>query len=175
MRDILAEGRFLRLVSVDGWEWAERRRVSGVVAVVAVTPDGRLLLTEQHRRPLGGLVIDLPAGLAGDEPGAEDEALENAARRELEEEAGWTADHLAVLATCPTSPGLTNETVTILHASGLRRIGAGGGVAGEGITVHAPLISEVRTWLATRAAAGVLIDPKVYAGLWLVAAQAPSL
>ncbi len=166
MRDILGEGRFLRLVSVDGWEWAERRRVSGVVAVVAVTPDGRLLLTEQQRRPVGCAVIDLPAGLAGDEPGAENEALITAARRELEEEAGWTADEFTLLATCPTSPGLTSETVTVVRASGLRRVGAGGGVAGEGITVHAPLLTEAPAWLAARAARGALIDPKVYAGLW---------
>ena len=167
MRDILGEGRFLRLVSVDGWEWTERRRVSGVVAVVAITPDGRLLLTEQRRRALACAVIDLPAGLAGDEPGAEDEALTAAARRELEEEAGWTADDLSVLATCPTSPGLTSETVTILRAKGLRRIGAGGGIADEGITVHMPLLGELRAWLAERVRAGLLIDPKVYAGLWL--------
>lgn len=131
MRDILGEGRFLRLVSVDTWEWVERRRVSGVVAVVAVTPDERLLLTGQRRRAVDRQVIDLPAGLAGDDPGAEDEGLPAAARRELEEETGWTADRLVVVATCPTSPGLTSEIVTILRASGLRRIGAGGGVGDE--------------------------------------------
>lgn len=166
MRDILGEGRFLRLVSVDGWEWVERRRVSGVVAVVAVTPEGRLLLTEQHRRAVGRSVIDLPAGLAGDEPGSEDEALAVAARRELEEEAGWTAERMEVLATCPTSPGLASEIVTILRAHDLRRLGDGGGVAGEGITVQAPLLAEAPAWLASRAASGALIDPKVYAGLW---------
>ena len=111
-------------------------------------------------------MIDLPAGLAGDEPGAENEALAVAARRELEEEAGWSAERMEVVATCPSSPGLTSEIVTILRAQGMRRIGDGGGVAGEGITVHAPLVAEAPGWLAARAASGALIDPKVYAGLW---------
>src|SRR5690606_33221547 len=85
-REIMAEGRFLRMVREDGWEWVQRTRISGVVVVAAVTPEGKVLLVEQHRPPVGGRVLEMPAGLAGDIAGQEDEALETAARRELEEE-----------------------------------------------------------------------------------------
>ena len=48
--------------------------------LVAVTIDGKLLLTEQYRIPVGRSVIELPAGLVGDEAGQEQEALATAAQ-----------------------------------------------------------------------------------------------
>lgn len=167
-RDILGTGRFLRLVVVDGWEWVERVRASAVVAVVAITDDRRLVLTAQRRRAVGDrVVIDLPAGLVGDEPGAEDEAIAGAGLRELAEETGWEAAAVETLATCPTSPGLTSEVVTLVRATGLRRTGAGGGIAGEDITVHTPLLDDLPAWLAAQVATGAVVDLKVYAGLAL--------
>ncbi len=62
---ILGEGKFVRLVAADGWEWAERTKVSGVIAVAAAS-HGKIILTEQYRRPLKANVIEVPAGLAGD-------------------------------------------------------------------------------------------------------------
>ena len=53
------------------------------VGIVAVTSDGRLLLVEQFRIPVGKNVIELPAGLVGDLPGQEEESLKLAAQREL--------------------------------------------------------------------------------------------
>jgi ADP-ribose pyrophosphatase len=58
--------------------------------------------------------------------------------------------------------------MTLFRASGLRRIGEGGGVANERINVHEIPIVEVVSWLETKARTGVLIDPKVYAGLFFV-------
>ncbi len=165
-REVLAEGRFLRLVVEGGWEFAERRQASGVVAVVAVTPDGRLILTDQFRRPVGRRVIDLPSGLAGDEPGADGEPLERAARRELVEETGYDAADFTPLATCPTSAGLTNEIVSLFRAIEPRRVGGGGGVGGEDIAVHCVALGEALRWLHEQAEAGALIDPKVFVGLY---------
>ena len=154
-RDVLAEGRFLRLIKEDGWEWAERTNASGVVVVVALTPEGRVLLVEQHRPPVRGRVIELPAGLAGDLSGAEDEALEVAARRELEEETGWTAARIVRLTAGPVSAGMTSESLTFLRAEGLRRCGAGGGDETEDIVVHEIPLDDADAWLAARAAEGV--------------------
>jgi len=50
----------------------------------------------------------------------------------------------------------------------LRRIGNGGGVANENIEVHEIPLTEIVDWLATKAKTGVLIDPKVYAGLFFI-------
>jgi ADP-ribose pyrophosphatase len=166
--EILAEGRYLRLVRRRGWEYAERTNAAAIVVLVAVTAEGRLLLTEQHREPVGGPVIELPAGLVGDRPGEADEALATAARRELLEETGYEAGAVRLLAAGPPSAGLSSEIVTFLLATDLRRAGAGGGDDQEAITVHEVPLAAVPGWLAAHARAGRLVDPKVYAGLYLL-------
>jgi 8-oxo-dGTP pyrophosphatase MutT (NUDIX family) len=88
-RRILAEGKFLRLVVENGWEWVERRNTQGAVVIAAITEHNEIVLIEQYRIPLAARVIELPAGLAGDEPGSRHEALIEAARRELLEETGY--------------------------------------------------------------------------------------
>ncbi len=165
---MLGEGRFLRLVRRRGWEYAERTNARAVVVIVAVTPDGRLLLTEQYREPVAAPVIELPAGLVGDRPDQPDEALGAAARRELVEETGYDADAVEALTAGPPSAGLSSEVVTVVRATGLRRVGAGGGEAGETIRVHAVALADVPAWLAEQARAGRLVDPKVWAALALV-------
>ena len=110
----LGAGERLRLVSEGGWEFVERVGSSGVVSIVAVTDAGELVLTEQVRRSVGGPVIDLPAGLVGDEKGTRDESFLAAARRELLEETGFAARRFVLLGESPTSPGLTSETVVFV-------------------------------------------------------------
>jgi ADP-ribose pyrophosphatase len=164
-REVIADGRHLRLVREAGWEFAERRVVSGVVAIVAVTADRRLVLTDQRRIPVGKRVIDLPAGLVGDDPGAAGESAVVAGKRELLEETGFSAGTARLLGTHPTSPGMSSETVTFVHAGSLSRTGPGGGVEGEDIVVHTPLIAGLAAWLREREAQGDLVDVKVLAGI----------
>jgi ADP-ribose pyrophosphatase len=92
----------------------------------------------------------------------------DAAKRELLEETGYAAERVETLTTGPASNGLTSEVVTLLLASSLRRVNAGGGVAHEKITVHEVPLSEVHQWLDGKAKEGLLIEPKVYAGLYFV-------
>ena len=165
MRELHA-GRHLRLVARNGWEFVERPGIHGIVIVVAVTPDGRLLLVEQWREPVGADVLELPAGLAGDSAGPVAEPLEEAARRELVEETGWDATEMERLTSGPPSAGVTSEIVTFFRAKGLARVGEGGGVDGEAITVHEVPLATAEAFLGGREAAGVLVDPKVWAGLW---------
>jgi ADP-ribose pyrophosphatase len=164
--EVLGEGRFLRLVRRRGWELTERRGVRGIVVIVAVTPAGELLLVEQHREAVAGTVIELPAGLAGDERDHAGESLAAAAARELSEETGWEAASWQRLTAGPPTAGLSTEVVTLMRAHGLVRRGAGGGSGDERITVHAVPLPEVPAWLREREAAGTLVDPKVWAGLW---------
>jgi ADP-ribose pyrophosphatase len=165
----LGAGRFLRLVASDRWEYVERINASGVAAVAAVTEDGRLVIVEQHRLPVGGPVIELPAGLCGDDAGASQEPLAEAACRELLEETGYEVpggpDSLEHLFTVPSSAGLTSAVVTIFGARGVRKVAEGGGVDGEDIVVHALPVGDVAAWLVARSRAGVLVDPKVFIGL----------
>ncbi len=167
MTDILYTGRHLELVKEGKWEFVRRHKASAVVVIIAVTPADELLLVEQHRVPVGASVIELPAGLVGDEDADEDLLI--AANRELDEETGWTARELQIVNRGPSSAGLTSEVVTMVHARDLTHTSAGGGVPGEGITVRAIPRAQVVPWLAERAAAGFLIDHKVFAGLWWLA------
>ena len=164
----LYTGKFLALVKEGRWEYVDRIGTTRAAIIVAVTDERKLLLVEQYRIPVHARTIELPAGIVGDEPGGSSESLGDAAKRELLEETGYAADHVEALTTGPASSGLTSEVVTLLLASGLRRVNAGGGVAHENITVHEVPLSEVHHWLAARASEGLLVEPKVYAGLYFL-------
>ena len=168
---VLAAGKYLRLVKRGHWEYADRHTCSGAVVVVAVTDDRRIVLAEQFRIPLGQNVLELPAGLVGDVAGEEHEEMAVAARRELLEETGYEAAEIRWLMRGPTSAGLTSELIDFFLATGLKRIHDGGGVHLESIVVHEVPLDGAAHWLALRAADGMLIDPKIYAGMFLVAAH----
>jgi ADP-ribose pyrophosphatase len=162
---ILVETKFLRCIDRDGWFFVERPNASAVVTIVPLLSDGRIVLIEQFRVPVGHMVVELPAGLVGDDPAHDGEGLEAAARRELIEETGYDARRMVPLATCTTSPGVVNELANFFLATDLVKVGDGGGTDQEDIRVHEVPLSEARTWLQAREAAGSLISVKVYAAL----------
>lgn len=171
-----ATGRYLRLLERDNWEFTSRANASGVVVLVPVTEENRLLLVEQYRTPVEGRVIELPAGLVGDQENP-DEEFDVAAERELVEETGYRAQRYTQLLQCPSSSGMSDEIVTFLRAEGLERVSSGGGDESESITVHEVALDEIDDWLRLRLADGYLLDPKIYAALyWLkFPLAAPSL
>ncbi len=169
--EVLAEGRYLRLLRDGRWEYAARTNSFGAAVIVAVTDAGELVLVEQHRPAMGGRCIGLPAGLAGDIVGEEDEAMIRAARRELLEETGYEAATLLELASTAPSPGMCDETQTFFLARGLNRVGAGGGDSTEDIEVHRVPLGSVPAWLATRCADGAFVATNVYAGLFFARAS----
>jgi ADP-ribose pyrophosphatase len=155
----------------DGWEFADRTGIGGIVAIVAVTPEGRLLLVEQDRPPVIGRVLELPAGLVGDEPGSEGEDPVAGARRELLEETGFEADRWEVVAEGPVSPGTTSEVITLLRATGLHRTGPGGGTGPESLVVHEMPLEGAARWLADREREGLQVDLKVWAGIFFARSE----
>jgi ADP-ribose pyrophosphatase len=163
---VLHETNRLLLLERDGWEWVERKKGKAAVAVIAVTADGEIVLTEQPRKPVNARVIDLPAGLIGDEDPNEDATT--TAKRELEEEAGFTCDSVEILTTGTSSPGITSEKIVLVRAHDVSRRGAGGGVGGEKIVVHIVPVAEAGEWLREREREGILVDMKVWAGLYFV-------
>ena len=162
------KGRHLSMLDRDGWEYAVRNTPRPVVGVVALTNRGDVVLVEQYRPPVERTVIEIPAGLCGDIAGNEDEALLEAAKRELLEETGYAAERWTELLNGYSSAGLTNESMTLFLAQGLKRAGAGGGDDSENITIHEVPLDEVLPWLRKRQAE---IDLKLLAGLYAAREQ----
>lgn len=77
----------------------------GAVAVLALH-QGKLLVVDQYRQPLGRCEVEIPAGKL--DPG--EDPLE-AAARELREETGYTSNGLRLLQSFYTSPGFADEII----------------------------------------------------------------
>jgi ADP-ribose pyrophosphatase len=151
-------GRYIATI-VDGrWEYVVRTRSIGAAVILAID-DGHVLLVEQFRVPLGVTCLELPAGLVGDEDAGE--PIETAALRELAEETGYTAERVDIIGKFASSPGMVGETFTLVRASGLRRTTDGGGIGDENITVYRVALSDVARFVASRRAAGSMVDVKL--------------
>ena len=160
--EVVWAGRYITAKRRGRWEYVGRTGGMSAAVVLAIDdgPDGRhVLLVEQYRAPLDRRCLELPAGLVGDE--GEDEAAEAAAARELEEETGWRAGRLERLGEFWSSPGMVAESFTLFRATGLTRVGAGGGVGGEDIAVHRVPLAGIGGFVEERRAAGVAVDVKL--------------
>lgn len=166
--EVLHEGQWLRLCRRGRWEFAERTHSGAGMAVIIVarTPDDRVLFVEQPRVPLGARTIEMPAGLVGDQAG--EDTLEDAARRELVEETGWHPATVEVLLVGPTSSGMSSERIAFVRATGLEKVGPGGGDETESIIVHEVPRADAPAWLMRKAAEGYELDLKLWAGLWML-------
>jgi ADP-ribose pyrophosphatase len=139
----LYNGKFLKLLERDGWEYVHRPQ--HVVGIIAITDTGELILVEQHRKPLDTHVLEIPAGLVDD-----GETAVQAAERELLEETGYKASSVSWFGIngaewLPKSAGLTDESISYYVMKGcvdVRR-------PEEGIKVHVTtdpcgLVEEIR-------------------------------
>ena len=167
-REVMWQGEYITAVRDGQWEYVERARRIAAVVIIA-EHDGKIVLVEQERVPIGRRCLELPAGLIGDSEGPD--SVEAAARRELAEETGFAADHFEMLGEYYSSPGMVAESFTLVRATGLTRMGAGGGVDGENIAVHLVPRAEIAEFVAAKRSDGVGIDVKLL--LLLCASLAP--
>ena len=151
-------GKFVEVRRRGRWEYAGRPG-NMRAAVILATDGGDVILVEQFRVPLGRYCLELPAGLIGDEGDACD-AL-STAEKELEEETGYAAAHFEELGEFYSSPGMLSEGFTLVKATGLTRIGEGGGTHNEDIVVHRVPVEQVPAFSAERRKAGVAMDVKL--------------
>ena len=139
---------------------------TGAVGVVALDDDDRVLMIRQYRQPIGGYLFEVPAGLrdvAGEHPW-------HTARRELLEEAGYTANTWHVLVDFYNSPGGSDEAFRCYLARDLHEVDGGRPATGEAEEAHLP-----RTWVPLDEAIdlvlrGDLHNPTVVAGVLAAAA-----
>lgn len=158
--EIRWQGRFITTKTRGRWEYVSRAR--GIrAAVILAVDDGDVLLVEQYRVPLGRTCLELPAGLIGDDEGGKNENSLTAAMRELEEETGYHAENWEALGEFYSSPGMVSESFTLLKATGLTKVGDGGGVGGENIVTHRVPLATIAQTIAEHRAQGTAIDVKL--------------
>jgi ADP-ribose pyrophosphatase len=90
-------------------------RHPGSTGIVPVADDGTVVMTRQYRHPVGGYLLEIPAGT--NDPG---ESSLTCAYRELEEETGMRADELVLLNRIHILPAYTDEVIHVYLARGLR-------------------------------------------------------
>ena len=152
---ILAEGRFLRVLSRSGWEWVERTNTSGAVVIAAITAERQLVLVEQYRIPLDRRVIELPAGWSAIWPRARKKGSRRRHAASSWKRPATRRKASTYLFDGPSSSGLTNEVFTLVLARDVRKVGPGGGDATEDIRVHVVPLDQIEAWLASKRREGL--------------------
>lgn len=123
--------------NVVKWDLIDHK---GAAAIVAVREDGKLLMVRQYRNALDRETLEIPAGgLNGRE-----EPTETAARRELQEETGYTANEVELLTSIYTTVAFCNEKIDIYVARGLKHPGKQHLDEDEYINVEAYSIEELK-------------------------------
>lgn len=117
-RTTVFEGHLIK-VYTDEADLAGRRVHREVVlhqeasAIIPIDKDGNVLFVEQYRYPVDKVLLEIPAGKV--DPG--EDGL-TCARRELEEETGYTGE-LIHLGDVYTTPGFCNELIHLYLAENL--------------------------------------------------------
>ena len=137
------------------------------VAVVPLDDENQVLLVRQYRPAMGERLLELPAGILD----VEGEEPEEAARRELAEEAGVAATALQRLVTFSNSAGWSEERTTVYLATGLREVAAPGDFTPEHEETDMELVRLPLAEAAALAARGDISDAKTLVGILLTAAR----
>lgn len=136
----------------------EAVRHPGAAAIVPVDEDGNVTLVRQYRAALGSALTEIPAGKL-DHKG--EDRLE-AAKRELREETGLTAQNWEHLTDMVSAAGFCDEVISIYLATGL--------TAGEDEPDEDEFLNTVKIplkQLTDMAERGELTDSKTLIGLML--------
>jgi 8-oxo-dGTP pyrophosphatase MutT (NUDIX family) len=130
-------------------------------AVIAAVRDGRLLLVEQYRYPVGARLWELPQGAWEDRPDADPALL---AAGELREETGYAAASLVAAGSLFLACGYSSQRYHIYLATGLSRVGRQLDAEEEGLAVADFSLAEVEEMMRT----GRIVDATTVAALGLL-------
>jgi len=119
--ELIFDGRILHLyrddIELPNGKPADRELIRhvGAVCVIPVTDDGCAVMERQYRYPVDEVVLEIPAGKLD----SKQEDHEAAARRELQEETGYTARELIPLGKFYPACAYSDETIWMYLAKGL--------------------------------------------------------
>ena len=89
----------------------------GAVCVIPVTDDGKVIIERQFRYPINEVITEIPAGKLDS---ADEDRLE-AAKRELREETGYSADEWIDMGIYFPAAAYSDERITMYLAKGLHK------------------------------------------------------
>ena len=88
----------------------------GASVIIPLLENNQVLLVRQYRYAVGRELLEIPAGTCDD-----GESPDNCARRELQEETGFTCEEFEKILECYVAPGYSNEKISFYLAKGLKR------------------------------------------------------
>ena len=162
--ELVYDGHFLK-VQRDTIELPDGKRTGreyilhpGAVAILPLFDDGRVLLERQYRYPLHDVFIEFPAGKI--DPGEDPLA---SAKRELEEETGYTATDWQFVTKIHNAIAYSDEHLDLYLARGLT-LGEQKLDDGEFLELFTATIDELLQWVRE----GKVTDVKTIIGaFWL--------
>jgi ADP-ribose pyrophosphatase len=162
--EVVYDGYFLKVqrdtVRLPDGKISEREYIKhpGAVVVLPVFDDGTVLLERQYRYPLDRVFIEFPAGKI--DP---NEAPLDCAKRELQEETGYTATEWKFVCTIHNAIAYSNEHLDIFLARGLTA-GESKLDDGEFLETFKSTVPEMLNWVRE----GKITDVKTVIGtFWL--------
>ena len=129
---------------------------NGGAVVLPIKDNGKIVLVKQYRYPFDKILLELPAGKLD----ADEDPL-TAAKRELQEETGYTTNNISKLGAICTTPGFCTEILHIYLAKDLIP-GEHAREEGElGMEIHDFTLDEIYRMISN----GEIIDAKTICGI----------
>lgn len=145
----------------EKWDFVSHRM--GAACVLAVRPDGKILMVRQYRNALDRFTLEVPAGKRD----SLNEDTSICAARELEEETGYRAGKLEKLLSLKSTVAFCDELIDVYLATDLVEIGEQHLDEAEDIDIEAYELKE----LMVMCYSGTLQDAKTVAAIMAYAAR----
>ena len=169
-RELVHEGNVIDLYEdtmllpngkTEKWDLVHHRM--GAACVLPVLPDGRIVMVHQQRPAIERLTLEVPAGKRD----SLDEDTIVCAKRELEEETGYSSDDISLLCKLRTTVAFCDEFIDVYVAKNIFSIGEQHLDESEEIDVEAFELDE----LIRRVYAGEIQDSKTVSAIMCYAYQ----
>jgi ADP-ribose pyrophosphatase len=159
--DIYKDTMLLPNGNTEIWDFVSHRM--GAACVLAVRPDGKILMVRQYRNALERVTLEVPAGKRDDV----NEDTKICAERELLEETGYRAGKIERLLSLRSTVAFCDEMIDVYLATDLEKVGDQNLDESESIDIEAYELSE----LMDMCYSGKLQDAKTVAAIMAYAAR----